>query len=60
MWNAKSFERNMAVDIPWIEKHIPFDQGCQMVYFQTQNTNLGTFLTDVCIFYGHLVYFKTL
>jgi hypothetical protein len=33
-----------------------YDQGCQMVYFQTKNTNLGKFLRalDVRIFYGHL------
>jgi hypothetical protein len=38
-------------------------QGCQMVYFQTQNPNLGKFLRaldwkNVDIFYGHLEYFK--
>jgi hypothetical protein len=37
------------------------DQGCQMVYFQTKNRNLGTFsdgiaMEDVGKFYGHLVY----
>jgi hypothetical protein len=36
------------------------DQGCQMVYFQNKNTNLGKFwralhrLENVDIFYGHL------
>jgi hypothetical protein len=46
-------------------------QGCQMVYFQIENPNLGKFssplyvMDDVdtyilwafCLFYGHLVYF---
>jgi hypothetical protein len=42
---------------PWL--------GCQMVRFQTKNTNLGNFLEgvamlDVGIFYGHLVYVMTI
>jgi hypothetical protein len=33
-------------------------QGCQMVCFQTKNTNLEGLATEVVgIFYGHLVYF---
>jgi hypothetical protein len=46
-------------------------QGCQMAYFQTQNTNLGKFwrvlqwkmfvyLWPFGIFYGHLVYFMVI
>jgi hypothetical protein len=39
------------------------NQGCQMVYFQTKNRNLGKLWRAlqwkmlVSIFYGHLVYF---
>jgi hypothetical protein len=37
-------------------------QGCQMVYFQTKNPNLGIFggfgMGNVGIFSGHLDYFK--
>jgi hypothetical protein len=37
-------------------------QGCQMLYFQTKNPNLGNFcsileyIEDVGLLYGHLVY----
>jgi hypothetical protein len=36
-------------------------QGCQMVYFQTKNLNLGKFwrglaMGEVGVFYGHLVF----
>jgi hypothetical protein len=36
-------------------------QGCQMVYFQTKNHNLGKFLKvlqlQILVFFGHFVYF---
>jgi hypothetical protein len=37
-------------------------QGCQIAYFQTQNTDLGKFwrclaMGDVATLFGHLVYF---
>jgi hypothetical protein len=47
-------------------------QGCQMVYFQTQNPNLGKFWSVLQskmlvyfmairnIFFGHLVYFMAI
>jgi hypothetical protein len=40
-------------------------QGCQMVYFQNKNPNLGKFFEvlateDVGAFYDHVVYFTTL
>jgi hypothetical protein len=42
-----------------------FDQGCQMIYFQTKNPDLGKILEglameDVGIFYNHLVNFTSI
>jgi hypothetical protein len=44
---------------------ITFEQGCQMVYFQTKNPKFGYILEDlamedVCAFYGRLVYFTAI
>jgi hypothetical protein len=46
----------------WRLLFAPLMQGCQMVWFQTQNPNLGIFRSaldwKMCIkFYGHLEYF---
>jgi hypothetical protein len=43
--------------------NFPLAQGCQMVYFQTKNPNLGKFfrpldLKNIAVFYGHLECFK--
>jgi hypothetical protein len=44
------------------ERYLLLQQGCQMVYFQTKNPNLGKFSsvlywTMLVYFNGHLVYF---
>jgi hypothetical protein len=52
----------------WRQKNcLNFDAapGCQMVYFQTKNPNLGKFweglaVEAVGIFYGYLVYFTAI
>jgi hypothetical protein len=60
---------------PWLQdmklhsrnrSSIAHEQGCQMVYFQTKNPNLGKcwrvlqWNTYIGIFYGHLVYFTAI
>jgi hypothetical protein len=40
------------------------NQGCQMVYFHTKKSHLGSLeslgMENIGIFYGHLVYFKAI
>jgi hypothetical protein len=45
--------------------HYSFQQGCQMAYFQTKNTNKGELWRALqwkmlCQVYGHLVYFEAI
>jgi hypothetical protein len=39
---------------------VGFDQGCQMVYFRTKNTNLGIFWSDWKRKYWYFLYFTVI
>jgi hypothetical protein len=60
---AKHFTWIRLVYFPYCVEAGGRNQGCQMVYFQTKNPNVGKFwsvlgrLENVGIFYGHLEYF---